>query len=68
MPTHGAKNTLTFVAASQSDLAPAEEREDAVTVLDDVFVAASENGFMLGRENEMPWTCVAPGAQARIAW
>ena len=68
MPTHSAKNTLTFVAVPQFDLAHAEERGDAVTVLDEVFVAASENGFMLGRENETPWTCVAPGAQAQIAW
>ena len=68
MPIHGAKNTLTFVAVPQPDSTPVEERGDAVTVLDDVFVAASENGFMLGREDETPWTCVAPGAKAQIAW
>jgi len=33
-----------------------------------VFVAASENGFMLGREGEKTWTCVAPGSQTRLAW
>ena len=68
MPTHGAKNTFTFVAAPQSDSALAEGGGDDVTTLDDVFVAASENGFMLGREDETPWTCVAPGAQAQVAW
>jgi len=66
---YATKNTLTFVAAPQADsAAPAEERGDAVTVLNDVFVAASENGFMLGREDERPWTCVSPRAQARLAW
>jgi hypothetical protein len=68
MPTHGTRNTLTFVAAPQSDSAPAKEREDAVTVLDDMFIAVSENGFVLGRENETPWTRVASGAQAQVAW
>ena len=51
MSTHRAKNTLTFVAAPQSDSAPAKEREDAITVLDDMLIAASENRFMLGRES-----------------
>ncbi|KAH9979676.1 hypothetical protein BJV74DRAFT_780156 [Russula compacta] len=69
VPNHAAKNTLTFVAASQSDSAPpAEEGGDAVTVLSDAFVAASENGFMLSREDETTWSCIAPGAQARLAW
>jgi len=66
---HAAKNTLTFVATPQFDLIPAEEKGDAaVTVLDGVFVAASENGFVLGREGEKSWTCVAPGSQAQLAW
>jgi len=48
--------------------APAEEKGDAVTVLDDILVAATENGFMLGRKDETTWTCVASRAQARLAW
>ena len=57
------------MAAPQFDSIPAEEKGDAaVTVLDDVFVAASENGFELGREGEKTWTCVAPGSQTRLAW
>lgn len=48
--------------------APAEEKGDAVTVLDYIFVAATENGFMLGRKDETPWTCVTSRAQARLAW
>lgn len=65
----GTKDTLTFVVSPQSDSTPpAEEGGDAVTVLEDSFVAASENGFMLGNEDEMTWTCIAPGAQAQLAW
>jgi len=68
-PPHAAKNTLTFMAAPQFDSIPSEEKGDAsITVLDDVFVAASENGFVLGREGEKTWTCVAPGSQTRLAW
>lgn len=52
----------------QSESALAGQEEDTVTVLEDAFLAASENGFMLSRENEMTWTCVTPGAQARLVW
>jgi len=65
---HAAKNVLTFLTMAQFDLtALAEEKGDAVPVLD-MFVAATENGFMLGREDETPWTCVVSRAQARLAW
>ena len=60
------KNTLTFVASPQAPLVEAEERD--VTVLEDTFVAASENGFVLRRGDEATWTCIAPGAQARLTW
>ena len=60
------KNTLTFVASPQAPLA--DEEEGDVTVLGDTFVAASENGFMLRRGDEATWTCIAPGAQARLTW
>ena len=60
------KNTLTFVASPQAPLA--EEQEEDVAVLEDTFVAASENGFMLRRGDEVKWTCIAPGAQARLTW
>ena len=58
------KNTLTFVASPQAPRVE-EEKED-VTVLENTFVAASENGFMLRRGDEATWTCIAPGAQARL--
>ena len=61
------KNTLTFVASPQAPRAPrVEEEKEDVTVLENTFVAASENGFMLRRGDEATWTCIAPGAQARL--
>jgi hypothetical protein len=45
-----------------------EGDDDEVTVLEDTFVAASENGFTLRRGDEATWTCIAPGAQARLTW
>jgi len=66
---HPAKNTLTFVVAPQSDTAKTEEfGGDTITIFEGAFVAASENGFMLSREDETAWTCIAPGAQARLVW
>ncbi|KAI9451105.1 hypothetical protein BJY52DRAFT_1125436 [Lactarius psammicola] len=68
-----AKKTLAFVASPQvSDDATAlveeEGDDDGVTVVEDTFVAASENGFMLKRGREATWTCIAPGAQVRLTW
>ena len=60
------KNTFTFVASPQAPLV--EEQEEDVIVLGDTFVAASENGFMLRRGDGTTWTCIAPGAQARLTW
>ncbi|KAI0265603.1 hypothetical protein BC834DRAFT_924224 [Gloeopeniophorella convolvens] len=70
-PPSAAKHTLTFTASIQPDAAPppaVESADSEVTVLDDAFVAASENGFMVSREAETTWTCTAPDAQARLAW
>ena len=60
------KNTFTFVSSPQAPLVEAEEED--VIVLGDTFVAASENGFMLRRGDGTTWTCIAPGAQARLTW
>ena len=60
------RNTLTFVASPQAPFV--DEEEGDVMVLEDTFVAASENGFMLRRGDEATWTCIAPGAQARLTW
>ncbi|KAN0127952.1 hypothetical protein V8E53_013574 [Lactarius tabidus] len=66
------ENTLTFVASSQvsNDTAtPLEEcHDDDVTALEDSFVAASENGFLLRRGEEAAWTSIAPGAQVCLTW
>jgi hypothetical protein len=67
-PHAAARNTLTFVSAPQPEASLAGQGEDTVTVLEHTFLAASENGFVLSREAEMAWTCIAPGAQARLAW
>jgi len=60
---HAAKDMLTFVVSPQS----------AATILEDSLRTNGEreiagNGFMLGNKDETTWTCVAPGAQARLAW
>ena len=60
------KNTLAFAVSPQAPLVGAEK--EGVTALEDSFVAASENGFMLRRGDEATWTCIAPGAQARLTW
>lgn len=52
----------------QSESGLAGQGEDTVTVLEDTFLAASENGLMLSRAEEMAWTCITPGAQAQLAW
>jgi len=68
LPHSPAKSTLTFVAVPQFEPVLAGQDEDTVTVLEDTFIAASENGFMLSRQDEMAWTCITPGAQARLVW
>ena len=60
------KNTLAFVAFPQAPLV--EQEEEDVTVLEDPFVAASENGFILRCGDEAVWTCITPGAQACLTW
>jgi len=70
-PAPVAKDTLAFVASPQAGInatAVADKEGDDVTVLEDTFVAASENGFMLRRGGEVTWTCTAPGAQASLTW
>ncbi|KAH9983694.1 hypothetical protein BJV74DRAFT_797291 [Russula compacta] len=47
-------------AGPPSDSAPAAHAGDTVTVFSDAFVATSENGFMLSREDEMTRSCVTP--------
>jgi len=67
-PSHAAKDALIFIAVPQCELAFAGQGEDTVTVLEDRFLAARENGFMPSREDEMTWTCITPGSQARLTW
>ncbi|KAH9956226.1 hypothetical protein BGW80DRAFT_1450310 [Lactifluus volemus] len=51
---HSSKNTLTLLAALESDSAAVEE-ENSVTIVEHVFVAASENGFMRDESVDNPW-------------
>ena len=44
------RNTLAFVASPRAPLV--EEEKDDVAVLEDSFVAARENGFVLRRRDE----------------
>jgi len=64
------KNALAFVvvAAAPSMQEGGGDDDGDVLVLEDTFVAASENGFMLSRGGEPTWTCIAPRAQARLTW
>ena len=61
---------LTFVASQKDgdDAAPLVEEEEGVTVLEDTFVAASKNGFVQRRGDKATSACIAPGAQACLAW
>lgn len=69
MPGALPKNTLAFIASdAPPPLLEGGDGDDDVVVLEDTFVAESENGFMLSREGEATWTCIAPGAQARLTW
>jgi hypothetical protein len=43
-----------------------EGDDDDVMVLEDTFVTASENGFMLRHGGEAAWTFIAPGTQTRL--
>jgi hypothetical protein len=65
------KNTFAFVTPQVGDDAVAlveEGEDDDVTVLEDTFLAASENGLTLRRGDEAAWTCIAPSAQLRLTW
>ncbi|KAH9954530.1 hypothetical protein BGW80DRAFT_1467765 [Lactifluus volemus] len=56
-----------LLAALESDSAPVE-REHSVTIVEHAFVAASENGFMVRRSDEVAWTCTSPGSAAQLGW
>ena len=58
------KNTLAFVTSPRPPLV--EEEEADVTGLEDPFIAASENGFMLSRGDEAIY--ITPRAQACLAF
>ena len=47
------RNTLAFVASPRAPLV--EEEKDDVAVLEDSFVAARENGFVLRRGDDMTY-------------
>ena len=67
-PPRAAKDALAFIAVPSCESALGGQGEDTVTILEDRFLAASENGFMLSREEEVTWTYIIRGSQARLAW
>lgn len=40
--------------------------EDSELVLENRFLAGSENGFVLGRTGESPWSCTVSGCLSRL--
>ncbi|KAH9829639.1 uncharacterized protein C8Q71DRAFT_717897 [Rhodofomes roseus] len=85
-PAHANPNTLSRYKLSSNEngrlrrmafaVAPAElvhsdAGDDAETmVLEDTFLTASENGFLISRRatDERPWMCKAPGGIAELGW
>ena len=73
--THRTQN-LTFVSASIEDgeagSAPHSEDDGDTIVLEDVFLAASENGCVVSRStgggHERPWKCSVPGGMVGLQW
>ncbi|KAL0576502.1 hypothetical protein V5O48_005477 [Marasmius crinis-equi] len=58
------QRSLTFKIADSETYGEAFA-EDTV-VLDNMFHAASENGFIVSRGGEIPWTCTVPGCIATV--
>ncbi|TFK69551.1 hypothetical protein BDN72DRAFT_840280 [Pluteus cervinus] len=64
---------LSFIASEESTGAVAHSGsslpgQDEVQRLENTFVAASENGFVLSRREEAPWLCAVPGSVASLEW
>ncbi|KAF9063282.1 hypothetical protein BDP27DRAFT_1299738 [Rhodocollybia butyracea] len=56
----GSSMSFTVVSPEHSS----SERSELV--LENRFVAASDNGFVLGRTGETPWSCIVPGCVSQI--
>lgn len=89
-PANANPNTLSRYKLSSSEntklrrmaftVAPPDLVSNAYTdnaetvVLEDTFLAASENGFLIdrcvpdGKSDECPWTCKVPGGVAELRW
>ncbi|KAH9899694.1 hypothetical protein C8Q73DRAFT_772369 [Cubamyces lactineus] len=67
---------LTFVSTSidevEADSTSHSEGSGDIVVLEDVFLAASENGCIVSRStdggNERPWKCGVPGGMVGLQW
>ncbi|OSD04668.1 hypothetical protein PYCCODRAFT_1451092 [Trametes coccinea BRFM310] len=68
--------SITFAATLLEDAhyisEPSESEEEGPVVLEDVFLAASENGCIVSRsmqgKSERPWKCSVPGGMVGLQW
>ncbi|KAG1763056.1 hypothetical protein EDD22DRAFT_889033 [Suillus occidentalis] len=63
--------SISLIATPDSfgDGRPSSVLENDVLVIDGIFIAGSENGFILRRgTKEEGWTCTLPGGQASLRW
>ncbi|GLB45542.1 hypothetical protein LshimejAT787_2301020 [Lyophyllum shimeji] len=67
-PRSNDTSALRFLACAEIPFDSVEVGDGEVEVLQDAFIAASENGFVLGRPNEDTWTCIVPGGVASLEW
>lgn len=65
---------MAFAVAPPDLVATAASDSAETVVLEDTFLAASENGFVLdrcgidGKADEHPWTCKVPGGVVELQW
>ena len=65
---------MAFAVAPPDFVASASADGAETIVLEDTFLAASENGFILercvpdGKADEHPWTCKVPGDVVELQW
>ncbi|KAE9392177.1 hypothetical protein BT96DRAFT_1000588 [Gymnopus androsaceus JB14] len=65
-PPSIALTTLSPELVSDGQIAPIGGYMLEELVLQNRFLAGSENGFILGRSGESPWSCTVPGCLSRL--
>ncbi|KAF8073476.1 hypothetical protein FPV67DRAFT_749080 [Lyophyllum atratum] len=61
-------SAMRFLTCTETSLDAVDDEMGEVQTLQDTFVAASENGFLLSRPQEKVWTCTVPGSVASLEW